>query len=297
MFLREWFEGYHLAGIKIATLYPPSVPESLCLRKTTIWLTSLIKVGHFIWGANRKKWRVFLATARASPTFVSLRMKADITKYYHCIRISPPANRAFSACLYCHRFMKVSECGLWLDVLENSQGEEPFISQASAITEACTHRHNHLLELLKIGSPKWYGLGVHHSIQGNFCRCHSNKNLSCWLPVMSTGHNTWNIYFLLLLSYKINVYLIATVPLYFCLLCHLINDICKAYINSHADDGWQLFFCITELQGREFASNIYKPQPDFPLEFSCALQPMHYFSITVQFVLLKRKALGVSALC
>ena len=49
-------------------------------------------------------------------------------------------------------------CGLLLDVFENSQGEAPFISQASAITEARSHRHNHLLELLKTGSPKWYGL-------------------------------------------------------------------------------------------------------------------------------------------
>lgn len=69
--------------------------------------------------------------------------------------------------------------GVWVWAVvgcENSQGEEPFISQGSAITEACSHRHNHLLELLEIGSPKWYGLGVHHSIQGNFCMCHSNKN-------------------------------------------------------------------------------------------------------------------------
>lgn len=72
--------------------------------------------------------------------------------------------------------MKLCECRLWLDVLENSQGEEPFISQASAITGACSHRHNHLLELVEIGSPKRYELGVHHSIPGNLCRCHSNKN-------------------------------------------------------------------------------------------------------------------------
>lgn len=52
--------------------------------------------------------------------------------------------------------MKVCECGLWFDVSENSQGDEPFISQTSAITEACSHRHNHLLELLENGSPKWY---------------------------------------------------------------------------------------------------------------------------------------------
>lgn len=66
---------------------------------------------------------------------------------------------------------------MWLDVLENSQGEEPFISQAWAITEACSHRHNHLLELLENGSTKWCGLRVHHSVQGNFFKCHSNKSL------------------------------------------------------------------------------------------------------------------------
>lgn len=73
------------------------------------------------------------------------------------------------------RTPELCECRLWLVVLENSQGEEPFISQASAITEAYSHRHNHLLKLLEIGSPKRYGLGVHHSIQGNLCRCHSSK--------------------------------------------------------------------------------------------------------------------------
>lgn len=32
--------------------------------------------------------------------------------------------------------------------------DEPFISAASVITEACSHRHNHLLECLEIGSAK-----------------------------------------------------------------------------------------------------------------------------------------------
>lgn len=111
-------------------------------------------------------------------------------------------------------------CGLWLDVNENSQGEEPFISQAAAITEACSHRHNHLLELLEIGSPKWYGLRVHQSIQDNFYRCHSsesnfsvlveslrNKRSALWCPLAPEISR----YFLLLLSYKMNSYMIATV--------------------------------------------------------------------------------------
>lgn len=118
----------------------------------------------------------YLATTRSALTFCIYENKSSHnTKLSQCtIPISPPAILFFffSACLYCHHFMKVCECGLWLNVLENSQGEEPFISQASAITEACSHRHNHLLELLEIGSPKRY-----HSIQGNLCRCHSSKNI------------------------------------------------------------------------------------------------------------------------
>lgn len=192
-------------------LISPKCPwerESPCLRETTIWLTSLFKVGHFILEGNRKMKgsSVYLATARSSLTFYVFEDESRHYKYYHCIHISPPGkNSFFSACLYCHPFMKVCECGLWLNVLKNSQGEDPFISQASAITEACSHRHNHLLELLEIGSPKRYGLGVYHSIQGNFCRCHSNKSLF-WevCPVISTGHCTWNIYFLL--SYKMKVF-------------------------------------------------------------------------------------------
>lgn len=91
--------------------------------------------------------------------------------------------------------MKVCECGLWLNVLENSQGEEPFISRASAITEACSHRHNHLLELLEIGSPKRYGLGVHHSIQGNLCTCHSNENiLSVLVEPLGVKHLLCNVH-------------------------------------------------------------------------------------------------------
>lgn len=35
---------------------------------------------------------VYLAVARSSFTFISLRMKADITKCHHCIHMSPPAN-------------------------------------------------------------------------------------------------------------------------------------------------------------------------------------------------------------
>lgn len=70
---------------------------------------------------------------------------------------------------------------LWLDVPQNSRGDdEPFISAASVITEACSHGHNHLLECLEIGSARkkkrtrtlgellWYkaiGVGV---AQGNF---------------------------------------------------------------------------------------------------------------------------------
>lgn len=110
----------------------------------------------------------YLATACSVLTFCIYENKSSHnTKLSQCtIPISPPAILFFLACLYCHHFMKVCECGLWLNVLENSQGEEPFISQASAITEACSHRHNHLLELLEIGSPKRYGLGVHHSIKG-----------------------------------------------------------------------------------------------------------------------------------
>lgn len=133
-----------------------------------------------------EKWRVpqsiWPKPTHRSP-FVSLRMKANITTCYHSVRTSTRENwGVFSVCLYCHCFMKLCGCKLWLDVLENSQGEEPFISQASAITEACSHRHNHLLELLEIGSPKRYGLGVHHFIQGNLCRCHSNKIL---FPVLA----------------------------------------------------------------------------------------------------------------
>lgn len=142
------------------------------------WVTSFER--------GMEKWRVpqpiWQRLAQRSP-FVSMRIKAAITQNYPSVLYRYLLQQSFfffSACLYCHHFMKVCECGLWLNVLENSQGEEPFISQASAITEACSHRHNHLLELLEIGSPKRY-----HSIQGNLCRCHSSKNIFlclCWTP-------------------------------------------------------------------------------------------------------------------
>lgn len=145
---------------------------------------------------------VYLAKAHSSLTFCIFEDESEHNNMLsQCTHITSRELRGvFSACLYCHCFMKLCECRLQLDVLENSQGEEPFISQASAITEACSHRHNHLLELLEIGSPKRYGLGVHHFIQGNLCRCHSNKILFSVLAeslgvnvcsLMSTGQSIY----------------------------------------------------------------------------------------------------------
>lgn len=139
---------------------------------------------------------LYLVTDCSSLTFVALRVKSAITKHFHCICLLPPAN-SVSACLYCHHFMKgvYCKCGTWLNVLENSQGEEPFISQAWAITEACSRRHNHLLELLENGSTKWYGLGVHHFVQGNFLKCHSNKSLFSVLAKASWEKRfPWHVY-------------------------------------------------------------------------------------------------------
>lgn len=141
-----------------------------------------------------------MAKGRASLTLCAL--KANVANCYHSVHGSLSANCKalfLSACLCCHCSVDLCECRLWLDVLENSQGEEPFISRASVITQACSHRHNHLLEVLEIGSAKRLGLGACRLVQGNLCWCHSKKfplsvlAQSLWVnvcPLMSTGQNT-----------------------------------------------------------------------------------------------------------
>lgn len=192
----------------------------LASGKTAIWLTSLLKAGHFIWEWNwdMKGPSVYLARAHSPHLLYHCGWNQHNKILSQCTQIICPELPSFSTCLYCHCFMKLCECRLWLVVLENSQGEEPFISQASAITEAYSHRHNHLLKLLEIGSPKRYGLGVHHSIQGNLCRCHSSKIIFSVFaeslggnicPFIPTGQSTWRIYFSLPLSYKIHIWIIA----------------------------------------------------------------------------------------
>lgn len=130
------------------------------------------------WEPKKMKGAWVWPKSFSSLTFCIFKDEREHDKTFPMRMQISPHQAVFSAHSYCHCFRKLCECRLWLDVLENSHGEEPFISQASAITGACSHRQNHLLEFVENGSPKRYGPGVHHSIPGNLHRCHSNKILS-----------------------------------------------------------------------------------------------------------------------
>lgn len=88
-------------------------------------------------------------------------------------------------------------CGLYWMCWRNSQGDEPFISQASAITEACSHGHNHLLKLVEIRSLKLYWFGVDFSIKDIFCGCHWDQILS--VPAESSKDSRFKQGFIILL--------------------------------------------------------------------------------------------------